>query len=236
MKYSVIVPCYNEELNIHGLVDRLEAVRENRNVEYIMVENGSADGTRAALEKECEARENFKIAYVDKNVGYGFGIISGMKKAEGDYIGWLHADLQVNPSEMMKFVDYIEKNQEKAKYFLKGIRKNRKFMDHFFTAGMTVYASMMLGTYVYDIGAIPVIFHRSLLDYMDETIPYDFSIETYVYYKAKHSELRIERFPIYMDVRKKGESSWNKGFSSKIRQSKVIMKDIGRIRKGEAVR
>lgn len=236
MKYSVIVPCYNEELNVQSLAERLDSVRENRNIEYIMVENGSADGTRAALEKECKARENFKIAYVDKNLGYGYGIISGIKLAAGEYIGWLHADLQVNPAEMMRFIDYIEKKGDDTKYFLKGIRKNRKLMDHFFTAGMTVYASMMLGTYVYDIGAIPVIFHKSLLTCMDETIPYDFSIETYVYYKAKHSGLCIERFPIYMDVRKKGESSWNKGFSSKIRQSKVIMTDIKKIRRREAVR
>ncbi len=39
-----------------------------------------------------------------------------------------------------------------------------------------------------------------------------------------------------MGKREKGASSWNKGFSSKIRQSKVIMGDVLKIRKGEAVR
>lgn len=236
MKYSVIVPCYNEELNIQGLVERLEVVRQDRDIEYIMVENGSADGTRECLKRACEGKRQFKIACVEKNLGYGFGVISGMKAAEGDYIGWLHADLQVNPAEMIRFVDYIEENAGNANYFLKGIRKNRKLFDRFFTAGMTVYATMLLKTYVYDIGAIPVLFHRSLLESMDEKIPYDFSIETYVYYKAKKSDLCIKRFPIYMETRKKGQSSWDKGLSSKIRQSRIIMNDIRKIKKGEAVR
>ena len=53
MKYSVIVPCYNEELNIHGLIKRLEQEKGSRNVEYIIVENGSKDKTREYLEREC---------------------------------------------------------------------------------------------------------------------------------------------------------------------------------------
>lgn len=236
MKYSVIVPCYNEEMNVKGLIERLEQVRGSRNIEYIMVENGSKDNTRECLERECGQKPQFKIAYVDKNLGYGYGIISGMKAATGDYIGWLHADLQINPLEMIRFIDYIEENQDKACYFLKGIRKNRKFLDHFFTAGMTMYVTLMLKKYLYDIGAIPVLFHRSLLELLDENIPYDFSIETYVYYKAKCNSLCIERFPVYMDEREKGQSSWNHGFASKIRQSKVIMKDIAKIKRGEAVR
>ena len=101
---------------------------------------------------------------------------------------------------------------------------------------MTAYVTLMLGQYLYDIGAIPVLFHRSLLDQMDERIPYDFAIETYVYDKAKRSDLVVKRFRIHMGKREKGASSWNKGFSSKIRQSKVIMGDVLKIRKGEAVR
>lgn len=236
MKYSVIVPCYNEEMNVHGLIERLEQVRGSRNIEYIMVENGSKDNTRECLEKECAQKQQFKIAYVDENCGYGFGIINGMKIAEGDYIGWIHADLQVNPSEMIRFIDYIERDQTESKYFLKGVRDKRSLLEHFFTAGMTLYVSVMLKKYLYDIGAIPVLFHRSLLEQIDEKIPYDFSIETYVYYKAKCSELCVKRFRIHMGAREKGQSSWNRGFSSKIRQSKVIMKDIMKIRKGEAVR
>lgn len=158
------------------------------------------------------------------------------REATGDYIGWLHADLQVSPKEMMRFIDYIERDTTGQKFFLKGVRDSRSVVEHIFTAGMTAYVTLMLGQYLYDIGAIPVLFHRSLLDQMDERIPYDFAIETYVYDKAKRSDLVVKRFRIHMGKREKGASSWNKGFSSKIRQSKVIMGDVLKIRKGEAVR
>lgn len=236
MKYSIIVPCYNEELNIHRLVEKLDQVRGARNIEYIMVENGSKDKTRYCLEQECKEKPCFRVAYVDQNRGYGYGLLAGMKMAQGDYIGWIHADLQVSPVEIMHFIDYIEKQQTEERYFLKGIRDNRSVVEHFFTAGMTVYASIMLGQYLYDIGAVPVLFHRSLLAQMDRNIPYDFSIETYVYARAKRSDLVVKRFRIHMGKRKSGSSSWNKGLLSKIRQSMVIMCDIKKIRKGEAVR
>lgn len=236
MKYSIIIPCYNEGENIRRLVKVLETTIVSRNVECILVENGSQDNTRQILKEICTGKKNFKIICIDKNKGYGFGLLQGMKAACGDYIGWLHADLQVQPSDMIKFIDYAEKNGKRKPLFLKGIRSSRSFIERFFTAGMTVYATLILKCYLYDIGAIPVLFHKSLLKHLKDNTPYDFSIETYVYYKAKRAGFHIKRFKISMKRREKGQSSWDKGILSKLRQSKVIAKDILKISKGEAVR
>lgn len=236
MKYSIIVPCYNEEDNIYDLVGILEKVVGKRNVEFILVENGSIDNTRKVLEDACTGKALFKIVPVDINRGYGYGIISGMRAATGDYIGWIHADLQISPNEMMKFVDYVERYGKDTELFMKGIRTKRNLIDHIFTGGMTVFVTLMLQCHLYDIGAIPVLFHRSLLKRLGSKTPYDFSIETYVYYQAKRSGMNIKRFKIKMKERMKGESSWNKGILSKFRQSKVIMSDIIKIRKGIKVR
>jgi len=234
MKYSIIIPCYNEEANIIDLIQLLEKSGPEYNIQWIMVENGSKDNTRSVLEKECKDKGRFTIAYVDVNQGYGYGLQKGIQLATGDYIGWLHADMQIAPSEMIKFIKIAETESGK-KLFLKGKRKNRTVVDYFFTDCMTLYASAMLGTWIYDIGAIPVLFNRSLLECMPQ-IPYDFSIETYVYAMAKRGGGDVRRFNVEQQNRKKGQSSWNKGFMSKIRQSKVIMKDISRIRKGEQVK
>lgn len=234
MKYSIIIPCYNEEDNVHNLVQLLVYSGIEYDIQWIMVENGSKDNTRSVLMRECAGKERFTIAYVDNNQGYGFGLQQGIKVAEGDYIGWLHADMQIAPSEMIRFIDIAEQEPDK-KFFLKGKRKNRGIMDCFFTDCMTIYASLMLKKWIYDIGAIPVLFRRELLESMNQ-MPYDFSIETYVYVQAKKERFDVQRLDVVQQERKKGQSSWNKGFSSKIRQSRVIMKDISIIRKGKQVR
>ena len=42
--------------------------------------------------------------YVKKNQGYGYGIIQGLKEARGEYVGWLHSDLQYNPMDLTAFL------------------------------------------------------------------------------------------------------------------------------------
>lgn len=234
MKYSVIVPCYNEGENIVCLVDKLQNCTGGYDVEYILVENGSKDNTREMLERECAGKSNFKITYVDVNKGYGYGLLSGLKKAEGDYVGWLHADLQVAPKEMLRFIKYLEKNNDGKKYYLKGRRKNRKRLDALFTMGMTLFETVIFQTFMNDICAMPVLFHRDLLKEFGMA-PYDFSLDLFSYYKAKKCGYTLRRYPVVLETRKNGVSSWDKGLSSKIKQSIRIMKSSIKIRRGEQV-
>ena len=223
MKYSIIIPCYNEEDNIEKLINLLSSKSNLYDIEWIIVENGSKDNTRDLLKKACENRENFKLVYVDKNQGYGYGIAQGLKNISGDYVGWLHADMQVSPDSMLEFIKLNELSKETKKFY-KGSRKNRKFIDNFFT-----FFTLLFQTFLSDIGAIPVLFHRDLMNELDN-IPYDFSIETYVYYIAKKENYKIIRLPIHMSEREKGVSSWNNGIISKIKQSWRIIKALIKIR------
>lgn len=163
MKYSIVIPCYNEGENVFHLVEELSRYSAKYDVEYILVENGSKDNTRKLLQKACKNKYNFKITYVDNNKGYGYGLLNGLKVASGEYVGWLHADLQVAPKEIYSFISFLEKQKGTDKYFLKGKRKNRRLYDCFFTAGMTLFELVVFQHYMYDIGAIPVLFHKDLL-------------------------------------------------------------------------
>ena len=98
MKYSIIIPCYNEKDNIDNLLERVSVLQKNYNVEYILVENGSKDGSREYFRSNIEGRfSNVKVVYVKENRGYGYGLQQGMKIASGDYLGWIHADMQITP-------------------------------------------------------------------------------------------------------------------------------------------
>ena len=129
---------------------------------------------------------------------------------------------------MIKFIELNEKSNN-IKNFYKGSRKNRKFTEYFFTFFMGVFASLVFQTLLYDIGAIPVLFNKELIKKLKK-IPYDFTIETYVYYIAKKEDFKIIRLPVYIDERKEGISSWNRGVLSKIKQSWIIIKNLIKIR------
>ena len=228
MKYSIIIPCYNEEDNIEKLINLLSSKSYLYDIEWIIVENGSKDDTRTLLNNICKDKKNFKLVYIDENQGYGYGILKGLENSNGDYVGWLHADMQVSPDSMLEFIKINELSKE-TKIFYKGSRKNRRFIEHFFTFFMGVYATLVFQKRLYDIGAIPVLYDRELIKKMKK-IPYDFTIETYVYYIAKKENYKIVRLPVNMNERESGLSSWNRGFISRIKLSWQLMKGLLKIR------
>lgn len=224
MKYSIVIPCYNEAENLKILLKSILPLCDKYDIEFVLVENGSKDESKSLFEKLPDMHnEHIVRVYVEQNRGYGYGLQQGMKVCTGDYVGWIHADLQIPIKGLVPFLNYLEKVNGKEKYFLKGIRKNRSIYDRFFTAEMGVYESILFKTKLYDIGGIPVFFHRSLLDFVQDA-PYDFLIELYMYYLAKVNGYIIRRIPTKMVNRKYGSSSWSKGLSSKIKMSLSVLK------------
>ena len=104
MKYSIVIPCYNEEKNLPDLISSLKTFPDNYQVEFILVENGSVDGSRNYMKQiEADVAPKIRFVWVDQNQGYGYGIQQGLKEASGDYVGWIHADMQLNPHDLVKF-------------------------------------------------------------------------------------------------------------------------------------
>lgn len=237
MKYSIIIPCYNERDNIDSLIKRISPLQEKYDIEYVLVENGSRDNSREYFKSNIEGKfPNIVVVYVDLNKGYGYGLQQGMKAASGDYIGWIHADLQMPPEELIRFFEEIGKHDPSDKLFLKGRRMNRSAFDRFFTIGQSVFNTCLFRTKLYDVGAIPVIFSKSLLNIVNiDDMANDFSIELYVYKEAVRLGYQIIRINVKLLNREKGNSSWNHGLKSKIRQSKVIFNDSLKIKRGEKV-
>jgi len=237
MKYSIIVPCYNEEANLDKLIARLSPLQGRYDLEYILVENGSKDGSRRYFKENIENKyPNISVVYVDVNRGYGYGLQEGMKAAKGDYIGWIHADLQIPAEGLIPFFDFLESNKTDGRVFLKGSRTNRTPFELIFTYGQAVLDSIIFFTKLTDISAVPVLFSRSLMDELGiDNMPNDFSIDIYMYREAKRLNCLIKRFKVKVEKRTDGASSWNHGLKSRIRQSLVILKDSLKIRKGEKI-
>ncbi len=229
MKYSIVIPCYNESENIIDLVNVLKKFPQKYAAEFILVENGSTDNSKSIFDKLDIDNKYIKKVYVEKNKGYGYGIIQGLKEATGDYVGWLHADLQYNPLDLQPFFDYISDHDDE-KILMKGKRKNRKIIEYIFTFGMGIYDSIIFRKHMTNVMAMPVIFNKELLKYINK-FPLDFCIDIYVYALALKKKYKVVHLPIKLKNREKGVSSWNTGLISRIKQSFKMMNGSKKVRK-----
>ena len=191
-KLSIVIPCYNEEKNIEPLFKKIEELLYlDNNLEIIIVENGSTDNTKNnVIDSDLVRKGKIKVHKIEKNIGYGHGIMSGVKIARGEVIGWCHADLQTEPKDVYdayrKYYELLNNN----KIVIKGLRKNRKIFDSLFTFCMSTIASIIFLRLLNDINAQPKIFSKDFKNYLND-YPEDFSLDLYYLIIAKIKNYRI---------------------------------------------
>jgi glycosyltransferase involved in cell wall biosynthesis len=212
MKFSLIIPCYNESANLPLLLERCKEVASRPGVEVILVDNGSTDDSRAVLRRLLPAYPGCRSIRVDQNQGYGFGILAGLKAAEGAILGWTHADLQTDPQDALAALALFE--QHGPDILVKGRRYGRPLGDVAFTVGMSLFESVLLGTPLWDINAQPTMFSRAFFDRWNQA-PSDFSLDLYAYYKARADRLPVHRIAVAFGERAHGVSHWNVNWAAK---------------------
>ena len=110
IKYSIVIPCFNEQNNLELLLKSLTKIHNKKSLEIIIVDNGSTDSSQElliALKKKIKIN-NLKIVSLKENIGYGNGIMCGLKECRGDFLGWTHADLQTDVFDVLKGFDLIK--------------------------------------------------------------------------------------------------------------------------------
>ena len=232
---SLIIPCYNESKNLPLLLDRCaEIVKHKKDVEIIIVDNGSTDDTPVVLD-DLALKYPFIIrTRVDNNQGYGNGILAGLDVAKNDILAWTHADMQADPSDILIGVKKFECSSTPEELFVKGKRYGRPIMDVVFTVGMSIFETLFMKKLMWDINAQPTMFHRGFLkDWRNP--PSDFSLDLYAYYMAKFTSKKVVRFSVKFGNRVHGASHWNIGLLSKYRfirrtleYSLILKKEIKR--------
>lgn len=105
MKLSVIIPCFNE---VHTILEVVNAVKQSpiKNIEIIIVDDYSTDGTREILKEKLESEVDL-ILYHDRNRGKGAALKTGFSHAAGDIVIVQDADLEYDPQEYKLMIQPI---------------------------------------------------------------------------------------------------------------------------------
>ncbi|MGB9978582.1 glycosyltransferase [Methanobacterium sp.] len=109
MKVSVIIPMYNEEENVLKTINEVDTVLKTyENYEIIVVDDGSFDRTFELASKAVSENPNVQLLKHSSNMGMGKALRTGFKKAEGDVIITIDADLSYDTSYIPKLIDALD--------------------------------------------------------------------------------------------------------------------------------
>lgn len=231
MKLSLVIPCYNEAKNLPLLLGRCAALTAARSeTEVLLVDNGSRDDSPAVFANLLPQHPGCRSVRVDVNQGYGYGILAGLRAAEGDILAWTHADMQTDPMDALKGLAFFEAAATPRSLFVKGQRHGRPLADVAFTIGMSMFETLLLRHAMWDINAQPTMFHRTFFAGWRDP-PHDFALDLFAYYGAKSGGLAVQRFPVQFGERAHGVSHWNVNFAAKMKFIRRTMDYSFRLRR-----
>ena len=228
---SIIFPCYNEGGNLKQIIDEIKTIKDNNfsiNLEFILVNNGSTDNTSEILLKFGKY-DFIKVVDIKKNLGYGGGILEGVKSAKGKIISWTHADLQCDPNDVIKAYKTHKNKLLNQNCVVKGQRIKRKMINAFCSDAMALIASMLFGKKFNEINAQPKIFHRKFTKYL-ENAPKDFSLDLFFLYMCKKKLYQIIEENVIYKKRLHGISKGGDSFLGKVKLTIRTIKYIIQLR------
>jgi glycosyltransferase involved in cell wall biosynthesis len=111
IEISVVVPVYNEEGNLPILIPKLVEVLKGleRSYEMIFVDDGSSDESRRILGEMTLQYPSLRILRFRVNRGLSAALLAGMREARGGIIVTLDSDLQNDPADIPKLLEYLDR-------------------------------------------------------------------------------------------------------------------------------
>jgi len=168
VKLSIIVPIYNERSTIQEVLDRLAALPLD--MEVIVVDDGSTDGSREYLESRGAAGRlnggRLKVIAHSRNRGKGAAIRTALEQVEGDAVIIQDADLEYDPAEIPRLLEPLEAGRADVVFgsrFL-GSTRGMKWMHRLANRILTLTTNVLYGAGITDEATGYKLFRRSVLD------------------------------------------------------------------------
>jgi glycosyltransferase involved in cell wall biosynthesis len=108
---SVVVPVFNEEASLPILIPKLVEILNTLPFPYemIFVDDGSSDGSLRILRDMASQYPSLRVLRFKENRGLSTALVAGMREAQGEKIVTLDSDLQNDPADIPKLLEYLDR-------------------------------------------------------------------------------------------------------------------------------
>ncbi len=209
---SVVVPAYNEVDTIGELLELLCAFQD---VEVIVAEDASTDGTATIVQNFAEQASNVKITRSSTLTGKGAAIKRRLLLASGDILGFLDADLSVHPRDFMHVVAALDNEADLAigsrKLPQSNVVERQPLLRRLLGSAYSVLARALVDTHVKDFQCGCKAFRRVLWDSLAVSCD-GFAFDTELIARAHQKGFSVVEVPI----------TWTNKSGSKVRTKRDI--------------
>jgi glucosyltransferase len=150
---SVVIPCRDEEEALpflFGELDRLRQSMAKASLEFILVDDGSRDGTLASLVAKNKADGAYRYVALSRNFGKEAALLAGLEAARGDYVAVMDADLQDPPALLVEMLDALESGEYDCAATRRVSRKGEPAIRSFFARRFYALMSKISDAHIVD--------------------------------------------------------------------------------------
>lgn len=218
-KILIVIPTFNESESIPILLSKIDKVNVNKNINILIVDDESPDGTSEIVEKLKNKYSNLNLITKTFDKGFSKAYITGFKYGLEQNIYDIIVQMDADGSHQPVFLESMIKKIEEGYEYVIGSRwvkggsvVNWPFSRKILSIGGNIYARILLRSKNKDItGGFKAINVELLKKMKTETITttgYSFQIEMYL--RAKSLKAKICEVPIEFIEREKGVSKMSK--------------------------
>ena len=221
---SIVIPVFNEINFLYKLFDQIKSHFNSENIEIIIVDDGSTDGSSNLL-KEIKEKKNYKFTFklikLDINSGKGKAIQTGIKNSVGEYVLLQDADLELDTKDAKEMFDMIINNKDikcifGSRYLSGKLKKNNYFFNSLIGKINSLIFNIFFSQSLSDVHCGLKILHKSVIEKIKLSVN-DFGIEIDLASQIVRNNFFIYEFGVSYFFRSKAQGkkiTWVDGLKS----------------------
>jgi dolichol-phosphate mannosyltransferase len=205
---TVVLPTFNERDNIVPLIQRGLAALADFQVEMLVVDDDSPDGTWRSVADLAEADPRVRLIRRTEERGLTSAISTGITQAGGAWVGWMDCDLSMPPEDLPRLAGALANGADVAvgSRFVPGGRDSgHSWVGHAFSRTINLAASLLLDRRIKDYTSGFILARRPVFDQLALRGDYgEYCID--LLYHAVRAGFRVVEIPYHYMPRATGES------------------------------